>query len=134
MSEKDEGVKAEGKVSYGVLPQHYGGGPHGLGDPDDYRLRKVEREILIPKLLQQKTKELKCVEEVKEFAACSKRTGIMLPFKCQAVNQVMKECLYKWYKDPEFLKEVTDGYLKQRSEYRRTGIPQKMQRKESATF
>ena len=33
--------------STAVLPQKYGKGPHGVGDPDDRTLRKVEVEVKI---------------------------------------------------------------------------------------
>jgi len=37
----------------------------------------------------------------------------------------MKTCMNKWYYDQDFIKECTELYLEERSEYRRTGIPKK---------
>jgi len=35
------------------------------GDPDDRSLRKVEEQVLIPKIMRERAKAEKCVEEVK---------------------------------------------------------------------
>jgi COX assembly protein 1 len=37
----------------------------------------------------------------------------------------MKTCMKKWYYDQDFIKECTELYLEERSEYRRTGISKK---------
>lgn len=34
-----------------------------LGDPDDTFLRKVEKDILIPKILRERSRKEKCFEE-----------------------------------------------------------------------
>lgn len=45
----------------------------------------------------------------------------------------MQECLQYWFKDQEFRDHCTEEYIKERSEYRRTGIPpRKMDRKTRA--
>ena len=38
------------------------------------------------------------------------------------------------YKDKDFMKQVTDEYLQERSEYRRTGKAKEQYRKNSSTF
>lgn len=35
-----------------------------LGDPNDKRLRKVEKDVLIPQKMRDKAREEKCVKEV----------------------------------------------------------------------
>jgi len=50
-----------------VLANHLGGGPHGIGDPDDKSLRKAEVEILIPQKMKAKAKKERCAEEIKGF-------------------------------------------------------------------
>lgn len=35
------------------------------GDPDDKTLRKVEIEVMVPKKMREKTRDEKCIEEVK---------------------------------------------------------------------
>jgi len=44
----------------------------------------------------------------------------------------MKECLEKAYTDQAFQEQCKQEYLRERSEYRRTGIRAKEQKKESA--
>jgi len=36
-----------------------------LGEPDDKFLRKVEKDVLVPKLMRERTKTEKCIDEVK---------------------------------------------------------------------
>lgn len=101
------------------------GGPHGLGDPNDRRLRKVEREVLIPKIMRERAKTEKCIPEVKEFEACCKDSGLFMAVKCQQENEALKECSLKWYRDEKFKAECTEIYLEERAEFRRTGLPKK---------
>jgi hypothetical protein len=42
------------------------------GHPDDKSLRKVETEVLIPKIMRDRAKAEKCVPEVKAFEECCK--------------------------------------------------------------
>ncbi|XP_055539147.1 COX assembly mitochondrial protein homolog [Wyeomyia smithii] len=101
------------------------GGPHGLGDPNDRRLRKVEIEVLIPKIMRERAKTEKCVEEVRQFEVCCKDTGILMTIKCQTENKALKACSLKWYNDEQFKAECREIYLEERAEYRRTGLPKK---------
>ncbi|GJQ82227.1 hypothetical protein Trydic_g19429 [Trypoxylus dichotomus] len=112
-------------VTTGVLPTKLGGGPHGLGDPSDTSLRKVEVEVMIPKKMREIAKEEKCAEEVKKFTECCKDSSILMVVKCREQNNALKECLTHWYQDESFKERCKQEYLKERSEYRRTGITQK---------
>lgn len=104
-------------------------GPHGVGDPNDLSLRKVEKDVLIPQKMRDRAKEEKCVKEVQEFSTCCKNANIMMAFRCRDVNNALVSCLTKWYNDPAFREECTQEYLKERSEYRRTGIPKPSKRR-----
>ncbi|CAA9999077.1 unnamed protein product [Nesidiocoris tenuis] len=95
--------------------------PHGLGDPNDLSLRKVEIEVLIPKKMREKAKAEKCTSEVAAFHKCCSENGVSLVVKCQDTNKVMKECLTRWFRDDDFRKLCQDEYLEERSRYRRTG-------------
>ncbi|KAH8024628.1 hypothetical protein HPB51_000068 [Rhipicephalus microplus] len=108
-----------------VLPEGFSGGPHGLGDPNDRRLRKVEVEVLIPQKMRDKARDEKCADLVEKFGECSKREGLMLPFKCRQENNALKACLKKWYEDPEFQHMCREEYLRERSKFRETGVWQK---------
>lgn len=109
----------------GVLPNRYGGGPHGLGDPNDRSLRKVEIEVMIPKKMRDIAKVEKCPEEVLKFSECCSKNSLLMVFSCRNENTALKDCLGRWYQDEEFKKRCTNEYLAERSEYRRTGIKQK---------
>lgn len=110
-------------------PPKFGGGPMGLGDPDDMHLRRVEKEILIAKKIRDKTRTDKCAAEVQVFNECCRRTGFGHVFKCRTENDNMKSCMGRWYFDPQFIQECTDEYLRERSEFRRTGVFKKQQKK-----
>ncbi|XP_054929677.2 COX assembly mitochondrial protein homolog isoform X2 [Dermacentor andersoni] len=105
-----------------VLPKSFSGGPHGLGDPSDRRLRKVEVEVLIPQKMRNKAREEKCADLVLKFGECSKREGLMLPFMCRKENDALKACLKKWYEDPDFQHICREEYLNERSNFRETGV------------
>ncbi|EDO63607.1 COX assembly mitochondrial protein homolog [Anopheles arabiensis] len=108
------------------------GGPHGLGDPEDRRLRKVELEVLIPKIMRERAKTEKCIPEVKAFEDCCKGSGLFMVAKCQEQNDALKACSMEWYRNEQFKQECTEIYLAERSEFRRTGLPKKF-RKNDAT-
>lgn len=111
-----------------VLPNKLSEGPKGLGDPDDRTLRKVEIDVMIPKLIREKAKAEKCKEEVAEFEKCCKASSILMVVKCRTQNSILKDCLGGWYNNEEFKKICTDEYLDQRSEYRRTGVKKPIKR------
>lgn len=77
-------------------------------------------------------KNEKCVEEVKQFSACCKANNVFMVVMCRQENTALKDCLTKWYLNEDFKKRCTDEYLKERSEYRSTGIGLK-QRKRMAS-
>uniref|UniRef100_A0A182NE41 TOG domain-containing protein n=1 Tax=Anopheles dirus TaxID=7168 RepID=A0A182NE41_9DIPT len=104
------------------------GGPHGLGDPDDRRLRKVELEVLIPKIMRERAKKEKCIAEVKAFEDCCQGSGLFMVAKCQEQNDAFKACSLQWYKNEQFKQECTDIYLAERREFRRTGVPKKFRK------
>lgn len=75
---------------------------------------------------------MKCVSEVAEFEKCAKESGILMPFKCRAPTDKLKECLAYWFHNEEFVNECTQMYLDERSEYRRTGISKKQKERMAA--
>ncbi|CAL1545934.1 unnamed protein product [Lymnaea stagnalis] len=114
-----------------VLAKSLGGGPLGIGDPNDRSLRKAESEIMIPQKMKLKAKTERCAEEVKKFGECAKEKGLMMPFLCRAVAKEMGNCLSAAYSDPSFVDQCTKEYLDERSEYRRTGVKAKAKKKEA---
>ncbi|KAJ8915007.1 hypothetical protein NQ315_015981 [Exocentrus adspersus] len=111
------------------LHARYCGGPHGLGDPNDLFLRKVEKEVMIPKKMRDIAKTEKCAEQVARFTECCKSRHILMTFRCREENAELKKCLTRWYEDEDFKARCTKEYLEERSEYRRTGITQKQKQR-----
>jgi COX assembly mitochondrial protein 1 len=88
-------------------------------------LRKVEREVLIPKVMRERAKVENCLEEVTAFESCCKDYSVFMVVKCREQNDKMKNCLAKWYQNEEFKHKCTEIYLNERSEFRRTGMQKK---------
>ncbi|XP_066534422.1 COX assembly mitochondrial protein homolog [Hoplias malabaricus] len=91
---------------------------------DEPHLRHVEMDVLIPKKMREKARE-RCSQEVKAFSTCCKESGFLMVLKCREQNSVLKDCLTKHYKDPEFFELCKQEYLQEKLEYERTGIPAK---------
>ncbi|XP_059475652.1 COX assembly mitochondrial protein homolog [Neocloeon triangulifer] len=102
-----------------------GKGPHGLGDPDDLSLRKVEQQVLIPKIMRERAKTEKCVAEVKAFTECCSNSSLAMVFSCRKENTALRSCMERWYADEEFKQQCTKIFLDERSEFRRTGLEKK---------
>ncbi|XP_031840998.1 COX assembly mitochondrial protein homolog [Nomia melanderi] len=111
-----------------VISPKLAGGPHGLGDPDDTSLRKVEKDVLITQLMRDKAKE-NCHEVVEEFSKCCVDNSFLMVVRCRKQNSALKSCLVKWFNDEKFKEECTQEYLNDRREYRLTGIPKKSRQK-----
>jgi hypothetical protein len=47
------------------LGRGYTGGPHGVGDPDDMSMRKVESSVLVTQIIKDRAHLLKCPDQVK---------------------------------------------------------------------
>ncbi|XP_059966924.1 COX assembly mitochondrial protein homolog isoform X1 [Mesoplodon densirostris] len=109
----------------------------------EHHLRHVEKDVLIPKIMREKARE-RCFEQVqgwiglnsfqkpyywyhglKDFTKCCKDSGILMVVKCRKENSALKECLTAYYNDPAFYEECKMEYLKEREEFRKTGIPTK---------
>ncbi|XP_022233743.1 COX assembly mitochondrial protein homolog [Drosophila obscura] len=99
--------------------------PHGLGDPNDTKLRKVEVEVLIPKIMRDRAKAELCTKEVTDFQECCKTSSIFMVATCRKENSALRDCLTLWYQNDAFKEECRKIYLQERSDYRSTGIPKK---------
>ncbi|XP_070348842.1 COX assembly mitochondrial protein homolog isoform X2 [Equus asinus] len=60
-----------------------------------------------------------------DFTKCCKDSGVLMVVKCRKENSALKECLIAHYNDPAFYEECKMEYLKEREEFRKTGIPTK---------
>ncbi|XP_037068371.1 COX assembly mitochondrial protein homolog [Pollicipes pollicipes] len=117
-----------------VLPARMAGGPHGLGDPADRSLRRVEVEVLIPKIMRERARSDKCTELAERFSRCCSDNGLTMVYKCRNENDALRSCLTHWYENAEFRQECTERYLTERAEYRATGLKARLRRKGSDMF
>ncbi|CAF1188196.1 unnamed protein product [Adineta steineri] len=101
------------------------GGPHGVGDPNDKSLRKVEIEVCIPGIIRDRAHREKCQEPIEEFGKCGEQHGVWAVLKCRKEVKNMNNCLIKWFHDENFREECTQMYLDERKQYRETGIIRK---------
>ncbi|CAJ0923761.1 unnamed protein product [Ranitomeya imitator] len=67
------------------------------------------------------------------FSKCCQENGFLMVVKCRDENAALKECLTKYYNDPTFYEECKQEYLKEREEYRKTGIPSKIRHQKLPT-
>lgn len=79
----------------------------------------------MPKIMRERAKESHCAEVVKAFETCCKANSLLMVVNCRPENDALKKCLERWYKDDGFISECTDIYLKDRTEYRSTGLTKK---------
>jgi COX assembly protein 1 len=104
-----------------------------VGDPEDRTLRRVEVDVLIPKIMRQRAKDEKCLPEVEAFESCCKKYNLLMVVSCRKQNDAMKSCFMQWYNDEAFKKECTQTYLDDRAEFRRTGLTKKQRIKLAQT-
>jgi len=116
------------KLDPNVLSSRYGGGPHGLGDPDDTTLRRVEKEVMVPKVMRRVAQLELCFDQMKTFHECCEKHQLMMGFRCKPENKAMQDCLVGWFKDEGFRQRCTEIYLEERSEFRRTGLTKKIRK------
>ncbi|KAJ3597591.1 hypothetical protein NHX12_001114, partial [Muraenolepis orangiensis] len=103
--------------------------PARTGEP---KLRHVETDVLIPKLMREKAKEL-CSDQVQAFNHCCKDSGFSMAWRCREQNTALKDCLTVYYKDPVFFEECKQEYIQEKMEFQRTGIPAKIRKQKLPT-
>ncbi|XP_067915810.1 COX assembly mitochondrial protein homolog isoform X2 [Heterodontus francisci] len=62
------------------------------GSEEVNQLRHVEKDVLIPKMVREKSKEL-CSDKVEAFTKCCQKNGFLMVVKCREENAALKECL-----------------------------------------
>lgn len=80
---------------------------------------------MVPKVMRERAKVEKCIEEVAAFNSCCKDSSLFMVVKCRSENEGLKACLTKWYQNDTFRQECTEIYLAERAEFRRTGLQKK---------
>ncbi|KAI6205395.1 COX assembly mitochondrial protein [Aphelenchoides besseyi] len=101
-------------------------GPCGIGDPQDRSLRKIEAEVLIPNMMNKEVEKIECRSQFEGLVACMRREGGAVGLRtCTDVLEVFNKCKKEKFEDPEFRQQITNAYLDERSDVRRTGMSAK---------
>ena len=87
---------------------------------------------MIPSLMKRLVRWDKCLPEAIMFERCAGPMTWKAPFKCRDVIKGLRACEKRWFFDEAFVREVTERYLNERSEYRRSGKKQVLPSRESA--
>uniref|UniRef100_A0A7I4YDS1 COX assembly mitochondrial protein n=1 Tax=Haemonchus contortus TaxID=6289 RepID=A0A7I4YDS1_HAECO len=110
------------RVKKTILPHYASSGPHGLGDPDDRTLRRIEADVIIPNRMNAQIEKVECREPYLELVNCMREKGAVKGLKqCRPELDVFNRCKYLKFNDTEFRERMTEQYLQERSEARRTG-------------
>lgn len=88
-------------------------------------LRKVEKEVLIPRYLEYKINSELCREESREFHECAKSQGLKVVVDCKGLLKKFEDCSNKYWRDEELKKQVEREYLEKRAHFRKTGEAEK---------
>lgn len=86
-------------------------------------LRKVEKDVVIPRRMDIKISRELCYEEHNTYQNCAKESGFLVFIKCKPAYKVYTDCSNRWFNDEQFRKEMEEEYLKARRKYRKEGIP-----------
>lgn len=89
------------------------------------QLRKVEKGVLIPRLVEYKINHELCREESRLFHECAKNSGFLVAVNCKQLLKTFEGCSNRWFRDEEFREKVKKEYLEKRAHYRRTGEAEK---------
>lgn len=89
------------------------------------QLRKVEKEVLIPRYLEYKITHELCREEHKLFSECAKESGLRVVVDCKPLLRSFEECHNRYWRDEETRKQVEQDYLAKRKKFRETGESEK---------
>lgn len=84
-------------------------------------MRKVEKEVLVPRMMEYKINHELCNEENRLFAECAEKNGLMVVVRCREVFNTFKACSNRWFKDEAFQKEMEKEYMQKRDKFRDTG-------------
>ncbi|VDK45544.1 unnamed protein product [Anisakis simplex] len=110
------------RVRKTVLPQYSTAGPFGLGEPDDRTLRRIEADVIIPNRMNAVIEKVDCKDRYMDLVTCLRNDGAVRGLhSCKEVLAVFNACKAERFQDPVFRERMTEEYLNERSEARRTG-------------
>lgn len=84
-------------------------------------LRKVEKEVVIPRYLERKINHELCNEQSRLFSECAEEKGLRVVTECKDLRDNFENCFNRWWRDDELRKQVETEYLRKRAHFRKTG-------------
>uniref|UniRef100_A0A158PAM0 COX assembly mitochondrial protein n=1 Tax=Angiostrongylus cantonensis TaxID=6313 RepID=A0A158PAM0_ANGCA len=106
-----------------LLDKHYS------GDPEDRTLRRIEADVIIPNRMNEQIEKVECNESYMDLVNCMREKGAVKGLMlCKPELTVFNECKYLKFHDTEFRERMTEKYLEQRSEARRTGMTEQQRK------
>lgn len=84
-------------------------------------LRKLERDVLIPRLLEERINKELCRDEKLSFSNCAKEQGFKVVINCRESLKAYETCSNIWWRNEEIWKQMEQVYLEKRQKYRETG-------------
>lgn len=84
-------------------------------------LRKVEKDVLIPRYMEYKISHELCREEQKNFAMCAQAKGLKVVVDCKSLLKEFEACTNRWWRDEDLRKQIETEYLEKREKFRKTG-------------
>ncbi|CAI4233044.1 unnamed protein product [Auanema sp. JU1783] len=127
--DKETGKKY--RVKKTILPHYSSSGPHGLGDPDDRTLRKIEADVIIPNRMNARIEKIDCRTQYLDLVKCMQDDGAVKGLQsCKPSLAIFNKCKFDKFHDTEFRSHMTNEYLTERSEARRTGMTSRQRKLE----
>ncbi|GMT32701.1 hypothetical protein PFISCL1PPCAC_23998, partial [Pristionchus fissidentatus] len=119
------------RVKKTILPHYSSSGPFGLGDPDDRTLRRIEADVIIPNRMNAAVERVECNAQYMDLIKCFRSEGAVKGLaECKPILALFNACKAEKFHDIAWREHMTEEYLKERSEARRTGMTIKQRKLE----
>lgn len=86
------------------------------------KLRKIEKNVLIPRIAEEKINKELCFKEKRFFSDCAKEQGMKVVVNCKDALKAYEICSNAIWRNENFWKEMEREYLQRREKYRETGV------------
>ncbi|TKR72705.1 hypothetical protein L596_020116 [Steinernema carpocapsae] len=63
------------RVKKTIMPHYSSEGPHGMGDPNDRTLRRLEADVIIPNRMNKRIEAVECHDQFLNMIECQREHG-----------------------------------------------------------
>ncbi|KAF8383194.1 hypothetical protein PRIPAC_72336 [Pristionchus pacificus] len=110
------------RVKKTIMPHYSSSGPFGLGDPEDRTLRRIEADVIIPNRMNAHVERVACNAQYMDLIKCFREEGAVKGLaECKPILALFNKCKADKFHDIEFRERMTEEYLQERSDARRSG-------------